>query len=155
MTTTMKKRRSRFRHSVCSPTRRLGRYTCYTDETLMSMKRRWNARHPDVLIKADTPREVWEELKRNMADVCDSERCWLRQHFMVGQVDSALKNYTFAPSAPASWKKTPDEWLTSLDIDRVMKQWERKHKEYVYRTSPIDFDNKMTEGECVWNELCG
>ena len=121
----------------------------------MSMKKRWNARHPDVLIKADTPREIWEELKRNMADVCDSERCWLRQHFMVGHVDSALKNYTFAPSAPASWKKTPDEWLTSLDIDRVMKQWERKHKEYMFiGPSPIDFDDKMTEGECVWNELC-
>lgn len=155
MTTTVKKRSRRFRNSVCSPTRRLGRYTCYTDETLMSMKKRWDARHPDVPIKAETPRGIWNELKRNMGDVCDTERCWLRQHFMKGHVDSPLKSFTFAPTAPASWKKKPDEWLTSLDIDRVMKQWERKHKEFEFiGPSPIDFDERMAEGECVWNELC-
>ncbi len=152
---TVKKRDRRFRHSVCSPTRRLGRYTCYTDETLMSMKKRWDARHPDVPIKAETPRGVWNELKRNMGDVCDTERCWLRQHFMKGHVDGVLRNFTFAPTAPASWKKKPDEWLTSLDIDKVMKQWERKHKEFEFiGPSPIDFDERVAEGECVWTELC-
>lgn len=155
MAVTVKKRNNRFKTSVCSPTRRLGRYTCYTDEILMSMKKRWDVRHPDVPIKAETPKGVWDELKKNMADVCESEKCWLRQHFMKGHIDSALKNYTFAPSAPSSWKKKPDEWLTSLDIDRVMKQWERKYNEFVFiGPSPIDFDEKMAEGECVWNELC-
>tara|TARA_Y100000748_G_scaffold217427_1_gene182563 strand:+ start:2693 stop:3460 length:768 start_codon:yes stop_codon:yes gene_type:complete len=121
----------------------------------MSMKKRWDARHPDVPIKAETPRGVWNELKRNMGDVCDTERCWLRQHFMKGHVDGVLRNFTFAPTAPASWKKKPDEWLTSLDIDKVMKQWERKHKEFEFiGPSPIDFDERVAEGECVWTELC-
>ena len=152
---TAKKKEGVFRRSVCSPTRGMNRYTCYTDDTLKTMKKYWNARHPDVLIKAQTPRGIWTELRRHMSDVCDTERCWLRQHFMKDNIDAGLKNFTFAPSAPLSWKKKPDEWLTSLDIDRVMKQWEEKYKEYEFiGPSPIDFDTKMVNKECVWSELC-
>ena len=28
-----------------------------------------------------------------------------------------LKNYTFAPKAPTTWKTNLDEWLSSLDIE--------------------------------------
>ena len=61
---------------------------------------------------------------------------------------------TFAPEAPSSWKDNPKEWLTSLDIERVMQQWEHEHPEFTFiGPSPIDFD-KLVGGTCVWPELC-
>jgi len=44
---------------------------------------------------------------------------------MDGGVDSNLLNYTFAPKAPDDWKRKANEWLSSLDIEAVMKQYEK------------------------------
>ena len=130
-------------------------YSCYSDDALFKMKSLWNARHPDVLIKSDDPKQIWGALKNNMRDVCDIETCWLRQKFISHKLDKELVSYTFAPDAPNSWKKNPTEWLTSVDIEKVMKQFENKYKCFDFiGPSPIDFDKHMLYGECVWEELC-
>ena len=130
-------------------------YSCYSDKALLKMKSLWNARHPDVLIESDSPKQIWTSLKNNMKDVCDIETCWLRQKFISNNLDKKLVSYTFAPNAPDSWKKNPTEWLSSVDIEKVMKQFENRYKCFDFiGPSPIDFDKHMLYGECVWEELC-
>jgi len=130
-------------------------YSCYSDDALLKMKSLWNARHPDVLIESDNPKQIWTALKDNMKNVCDIETCWLRQKFISHKLDKELVSYTFAPDAPNSWKKNPTEWLTSVDIEKVMKQFENRYKCFDFiGPSPIDFDKHMLYGECVWEELC-
>ncbi len=95
------------------------------------------------------------QLKENMSNVCNIESCWLRQKFIDEKLDKELLQYTFAPKSPASWKKNPDEWLSSLDIDKVMKQYEHVYSCFEFiGPSPIDFDDHKLYGECVWEELC-
>ena len=90
-----------------------------------------------------------------MGRVCRQERCWLNQKFIEGGLDKELLQYTFAPDAPASWAKDPNTWLNSLDIDSVMKQYERIYPSFEFiGPSPIDFDKRQEYGECVWGELC-
>jgi hypothetical protein len=61
----------------------------------------------------------------------------------------------FAPEAPASWLKNPEEWLSSTDIEKVMRQYEHAYKCFEFLgPSPIDFDEHLEYGECVWEELC-
>lgn len=64
--------------------------------------------------------------------------------------------YVFAPKAPNSWDKHPNEWLTSTDITSVMKRYERQHPNFEFiGPAPIDFDSKDTnKNGCVWKELC-
>jgi len=139
----------------CSPTAEEKDYTCYSDEALNKMKTLWNARHPDVKITATEPRVIWNTLKNNMSNICNVETCWLRQNFMKDESTKSLMAYTFAPQAPKTWKKDPYEWLTSLDIERVMKQYEKKYKCFEFMgPSPIDFDKHLLYNECVWEELC-
>ena len=139
----------------CSPTAEEKDYTCYSDEALNKMKNLWNARHPDVKIKFTEPKDIWNSLRNNMSNVCNIETCWLRQNFMKDDTTKFLMAYTFAPEAPKSWKKNPYEWLTSLDIERVMKQYEKKYRCFEFiGPSPIDFDEHLLYGECVWEELC-
>jgi hypothetical protein len=72
---------------------------------------------------------------------------------MEGNVDSELLNYTFAPKSNNIWKS--NEWLSSLDIESVMKQYEKYYKCFEFLgPSPIDFDHHKLYGECVWEELC-
>lgn len=66
-----------------------------------------------------------------------------------------LMNYTFAPEAPPSWSKNKDEWLSSTDIEKVMRQYENAYPCFEFLgPSPIDFDEHLAYGECVWEELC-
>jgi hypothetical protein len=56
---------------------------------------------------------------------------------------------------PDSWKKKPNEWLSSVDIMKIMKQYENKYNDFEFLgPSPIDYDAHKYNGECVWEELC-
>ena len=145
-----------FKSLNCSPSSSLEtKYTCYTSSSLNKLKDLWNLRHIDNQIDSSNPREIWSQLKQNMEDVCDSEKCWLTQKFADNNLDKDLKNYTFAPSSPKTWEKNPNEWLSSIDLTKVMKQYEKKFSNFGFLgPSPIDFDKKLHYGECVWNDLC-
>jgi hypothetical protein len=62
---------------------------------------------------------------------------------------------SFAPESPDDWKKNPNEWLSSTDIIKVMKQYEKAYKCFDFiGPSPINFNTRKLYGECVWEELC-
>ena len=105
----------------------------------------WNERHPDSKITHKDDYSIWMNLKENLQHVCSTEQCWLRQNFAKHQVGTELTSYTFAPQSPASWKKNPKKWLTSLDIDKVMRQYEKKFPHFVFiGPSPIDFEKNFS-----------
>ena len=140
---------------ICSPSAKSKNFTCYSDESLVRMKALWNARHPDARIEATSDRTIWSALRDRMKDVCASEKCWLRQKFIANKLTAELTSYTFAPDHPDSWNRNPREWLTSVDIEHVMRQYEKKYKHFEFLgPSPIDFDKHLLYNECVWEELC-
>jgi len=139
----------------CAPQLKNKSYTCYSDESLHKLKVYWNSRHPDVLIETNNSHEIWNKLKEYMSNTCEQESCWLRQKFIANNLDTNLLSYTFAPSAPQKWGKSPNEWLTSTDLEKVMKQYENSYPCFTFLgPSPIDFDQKKVYGSCVWDELC-
>jgi hypothetical protein len=139
----------------CSPKKRENDYTCYSDDSLLKLRNFWNIRHPDRRINTEEPREIWNELKIKMSNVCESESCWLRQKFIKVNADKELLNFTFAPKSPESWKKNPNEWLSSVDIEKVMKQYEQAYPSFQFiGPSPIDFDSLKLYDQCVWEDLC-
>ena len=139
----------------CSPKHQDNDFTCYSNESLFKLKSLWNARHPDVLITSNEPREIWESLKQRLKNVCNKESCWLKQNFASTGLDKEMLMYTFAPKSPDDWKKNPNEWLNSIDIENVMKQYEKEFPYFDFiGAAPIDFDSPKMYGECVWEELC-
>ena len=141
---------------MCSPKEKneLNDFTCYTDKNLYKLRDLWNARHPDVQIMTNDGKEIHKTLTKYMSDICNKESCWLKQNFMDIKTKNELTE-SFAPVSPEEWKKNPNEWLSSVDIMKVMKQYEKAYKCFDFiGPSPIDFDTKMLYGECVWDELC-
>ena len=119
------------------------------------MKNVWNSRHPDVKILETNVREIWKKLKSYMSTSCNKESCWLRNKEISSGLEKSILNNTFAPYQPMEWKKNPYEWLSSVDIQKVMKQYENTYKCFEFiGPSPIDFDDHKLYGECVWEELC-
>ena len=146
---------NKYKKLQCSPDHNNKDYTCYNSENLEKMRILWNARHPDNLITTNDSKKIWMQLKENIGSVCNKESCWLKQKFMEGNVTKDLLNYTFSPKSPDSWKKNKNEWLSSEDILKVMKQYEKFYKCFDFiGPSPIDYDTHKLYGECVWEELC-
>lgn len=142
---------------VCSPARNdaAGSYTCYSANALTNLRKSWNYRRPDAQIESEEPSDIWKALYTRMSQTCDTEKCWLRHKFLTSELDKETLQYTFAPEAPRSWSKNPNEWLSSLDIEKVMAHFEHLHPSFTFiGPSPIDFDKRIEYGECVWNELC-
>lgn len=140
----------------CSPKdkKEIKDYTCYTETSLFKLRDKWNLRHPYEKITTNDAKEIHKILSNYLSNVCNKESCWLKQNDEFGQLDENFKD-SFAPESPAEWKKNPNEWLSSLDIIKVMKQYEKAYKCFEFiGPSPIDFDTKKIYGECVWEELC-
>ena len=140
----------------CSPKPKgeMNDYSCYTDKSLFKLRDLWNARHPDSKIDSNNGKEIHLLLSKKLDNVCNTESCWLKQKAEFGPMSSDLEE-SFAPESPPEWKKNPNEWLSSEDIIKVMKQYEKAYKCFDFLgPSPIDFDTKKLYGECVWDELC-
>jgi hypothetical protein len=145
-----------FKKLRCSPKDKkdYNNFTCYTNESLYKLRDQWNKRHSDKLIKTNDPKEIHNKLTFYLSNVCKTESCWLKQNKDFGKISEDIQE-SFAPVSPAEWKKNPNEWLSSLDIIKVMKQYEKAYKCFEFiGPSPIDFDTKKIYGECVWEELC-
>ena len=148
------KKGNKFKQLQCAA-QKSKKNTCYNDDNLIKMKDLWNLRHPEKKIKTNNTNNIWKNLKKNMNNSCNNEKCWLNQEFMKNNINSKLTNDTFAPSSPASWKMNPNEWLSNFDISKVMKQYEKFYNNFVFiGPSPIDFNKRIYQDKCVWNDLC-
>ena len=128
--------------------------SCLTADALHMLKKSFNAHYPDNKIETDEPKQIWENLHHKIPE-CDKETCWLNS-IPDTKLQNKLKTELFTPFQPTEWKHNKNAWLSNYDIDAVLKQYQRTfHPVFIsLGPSPIDFDDKKTDGQCVWNELC-
>lgn len=138
----------------CSPTQKQSDFTCYDDNEIVKIRDMWNDRNPENKIDETNKKKIWIALMKRMKNVCDNEMCWLKQKFIDSNISTKLMKNNFAPQSPKSWKKNPNEWLSNFDLKAVMKQYEKKYKDFSFiGPSPIDFDT-TENNRCVWDDLC-
>jgi len=95
-------------------------------------------------ISAGSPKAVWGKLTKRLHKRCKD-----------GAAACIVKSMMVKQTAPDSWNTNPEEWLSSVDIDKVEKEYCRVLSNYGYLgTIPIDFDKKSGMGTCVVNALC-
>ena len=76
----------------CSPKPKneLNDFSCYTNKSLIKLRDHWNARHPDVKILSNSPKEIHKKLEEYLKDICNNEACWLKQKGAFGVLESDL-----------------------------------------------------------------
>jgi hypothetical protein len=132
--------------------------SCFTIEALRNIAEKWNTTHPEMKIDFDTTtsgKSLWQSINSVMSAKCTNEICWVKQPFIKDTplAKELLKN--FKPIMPQEWEANPYEWLNTLDIQKVMNQYETKHPDFEFiGPVPMDFDTNMGFGQCVVNELC-
>jgi hypothetical protein len=113
----------------------------FDKELLDNFRKVYNSEHEDKIKDND---DVWSELKRKMHSKCKT-----------GRVECIVAHLMNRPKAPQSWMVNPTEWLSSIDIENVEKEYMKLFKKYKFLGCiPIDFDLKSKTGKCLVNFLC-
>lgn len=122
--------------------------TCFSMDQLINIKNMYNEKNPDNKIdnykdKKDLLKSLINKLKE-IYD-CDDEKCWVDKiGFIKKNYD--IRNFVFRPKGPINSRK----WLSTTDIDKSLKQYEKKFKNFFYLgTLPNDF--KYLDYYGIWN----
>lgn len=136
--------------------------TCYSREDLLRLVREWNILNHNNKIPTPTDKtdsqQIWTALKDKMQGACTTEYCWLEQlEKSSGTYKKNLEELkqNFRPEMPDEWHKKHTEWLSSLDIEKVLEQYDDEFPEFKFMGAvPIDFNKRITDGQCVSNNMC-
>jgi hypothetical protein len=139
--------------------------SCLTSTALNKLVEAWNKEvsNPQFKISAS---QSQNKIYRDMVSVFNQsnsrlvpehkwwEQPWVKKHLSLNEIDE-IKHKHYAPEAPDSWISNPTEWLSTLDIDAKLEQYEVKYPEFKYfGATPIDFSLKTSTGSCQVNSLC-
>ena len=151
----------------CSPkvnVKEPNKRSCFDDEVLLSLIKSWNNtnKHDKININKknniNSNSELWYLLNQKMSNKCNSEICWIKDQKLKNNLSKKIKNKiqsSIRPFKPKEWDKNEREWLNTLDIANVMKQYEQKYHDFKFiGPVPIDFDLKDKENTCMVSNLC-
>ncbi len=157
--TKTRKRAPSFKKAACAPGRQHDQNrSCLNPGDVNKLRLAWNRRHPSRRIRKGSKKAVLSRLRELTKEVCPGEACWASRPFVTSsQTAKRAVSAAHRPMAPRVWLSSPNEWLTSDDIDQVMHQYEVAYPHFVYLgSSPIDFDARPRDRseKCVWARLC-
>lgn len=154
----------------CAPGRTQTRTTCFSAKELRSIASAYNTSlihrrggsyvfqndqkiHFTQKTATDT---LWHQIQHKLKQStnCNTEKCWSKQF----QETKHLGGSVFRPDMPTSWHTNKTEWLSTTDIEVVMKQYEVSHTSFHFIGAvPVDFESSADSGEmgkCVTQALC-
>lgn len=110
--------------NICAPgNQEKCSHTCFRKEHLINMAKILKKKGYKIKTTG-TKHQLWDNIKKVLGKKCD-DMCMLKKMNMN-------ENEIFKPKMPNSWKNNMNEWLSTTDINKVMKQYENIHKDFIY-----------------------
>lgn len=138
--------------SYCSPHIKDNKITCYSLDGLTKIANTYNKysnKNNKILITVNK-KQLWKRIQEKLKDKCNDEWCW-KNHDLVREIRHDPNLDVFKPIMPKDWYKNINTWLDTNNINNVMKQYEKKHKDFdFYGAVPSDCPMSIT---CNLNNL--
>ena len=136
----------------CSPSNKKNTFSCFTLKSLKKIANKWNSLNEKKIKITNSKTKLWNKIRSSINR--NHEWCWIQEKFVKDLNDDEINN-TFRPEIPEEWYKNKNEWLSTIDIEDVMKQYEKQYGDFEFiGPVPIDFDLQDTFGNCLIDELC-
>jgi len=129
----------------CSPGNENQKISCFTKKSLIKIAKSYNNLYKDgktILISNRNKKQLWSGIRDKLSSKCSTEWCWLDQDFIKKTKSNEILKHTFRPKRPKSWNTNKNEWLSTVDINKVMKQYEKKYKDFLF-IGPVPKDCYM------------
>jgi len=127
--------------------------TCYSLEDLIYLINAYNrnkTKKYQITYKNKNKKQLWTELNKRLRNDCNNEWCWLERNFVPRNYSKKKIEEKFRPEMPKEWKKNPYEWLSNFDIEKVMKQYEKKYDDFQFMgpypvDCPIEYNCELSD----------
>tara|TARA_B100000767_G_scaffold127261_1_gene121228 strand:+ start:14452 stop:15318 length:867 start_codon:yes stop_codon:yes gene_type:complete len=137
---------------ICAPNSSKYSFSCFDKKGILKIAKAWNKKSNKknrINLKEKNIKKIWDILNKNLKKKCQDELCWIKKIKVKN-----MKKY-FRPQKPKNWKSNNYEWLSTVDIEKVLNQYEKKYSDFKFIGAvPIDFDEKYNFGNCIVDELC-
>jgi len=113
--------------------------SCFSKRSLIKIAKEYNQTAGSSPVNINSSKkDIWTQLKNGMSKKCgNNEFCWTTLNFVKKLGDSEINYYTFKPKGP----KGKTEWLSTTDIDNVLKQYTKVYPHFGYLGAhPVDFE---------------
>jgi hypothetical protein len=123
-----------------------GGESCYTKEQLLHIIAEYNKKYSSRISTRGTKEKLWLSIENRMSQ-CNNEWCWMEKLDLDGTThkEATHPRSAFRPERPVG----KNQWLNTLDIKRVLKQYEDIYPDFVFLGPvPMDFCN------LAGNEVC-
>lgn len=143
----------------CSPARQSNgskEKTCMNLQELKALANDFNKTSKTKINTYVSKKGIVKQFKEKLGSTCGTaEHCWIQQDFVSPQTKTRILHKAFRPLKPKEWYGNRKTWLNTYDIQKVMKQYEEKYKDFWFiGVFPIDFSEKDEYGYCVSPEMC-
>jgi hypothetical protein len=124
----------------CAPGKKYSEGSCFTLDNLKKIAEEYNGKHHDKISITSNKKQLLRDLNTKFQkeyECSDNDHvCWAGSKLVKDIKDRDI-NYTFRPKGPAKQY----EWLSTRDIESVMKQYEYSNKDFKFLGAmPSDFD---------------
>jgi hypothetical protein len=130
--------------------------TCLTPNELAQVAVRLGASEADAnAYSATNPKALAAKLRETLNTPTGHEDRWLNMPQLRSdtQLLESLRN-AFRPEHPTAWLRDPRYWLSSIDIENVMQQYEGHDGFHFMGVFPIDFATRRWNGACISEPMC-
>lgn len=129
--------------SMCSP--HIGGKICYSKNDLLYIARLYNKYTTNKIhLSKLTKSQLWKTLHERFKNLCDHQLCWIEQKYIPKHFYEKTKG-KFKPKMPNSWFENINEWLSTLEIEDVMNQYDQKYKKFKFLGAvPSDCPKSIT-----------
>ena len=119
----------------CSPNNKDNSFTCFSNKSLIKLAKQYNLNNndkiniPKSLDKEQARKQLWKDIdnktKKYVDNNCNGDHCLLDTKLVKNLNDSELVE-SFRPIMPKEWVRNKNQWLSTVDIEKVMSQYEKK-----------------------------
>jgi hypothetical protein len=131
--------------------------SCLTSNEVHIAAHAFNKKNPNNPVKSHNPAQLWAQLQQRLYTKCKGEERCVIQATVPEEQREKLEDDAFKPEKPKEMVKDPNAWLSNIDIEEVLEQYEKNpdnHFAFVRPTS-IDFDTYLkSKNGCVDNAMC-
>lgn len=122
----------------CAPGKNYKEGSCFSIENLINISLEINKKFKSKIILKKDKKYLLKQINSVMKNKynCEHQMCWLNTNIIENMNDDDINFFTFRPDGP----EDSEEWLSTSDIDNVMKQYEKKNNNFIFLGAvPLDF----------------
>ena len=149
------------KNNICSPikSKNKNNYTCLDEDIIIDIAKLFNKNFKSNINLNLSHKQIHKDIMKILKKIDNksNESSLLDINIIINNLSKEkLERFinSFKPKRPEEWNKNKNEWLSNIDIEKVLSQYSEAYPEFhLHGPTPIDF--KLKENNiCKVDDLC-